>query len=236
MRLPLPLTGLRTDSLFPRRRFRAHTDRFYSALGERYGLPAPSAAGLRTTFAEMVRTLRALPGHPLHEERATELVVLAHAGTDAEASWPGPVLSATLPEVRRAFAVTDLGPVSGFAALELAGVYATAMRCDRAVVVLMDQDRPITLPDDPTTWATQAVTLVLGGAGPSLGHLDVSVTRDDVTRDDTGGGVPSWSPPTTGAWSHLARRLPAPDDVALTIHDPISRCTGRCLVTPAGRP
>ncbi|MBL0885605.1 hypothetical protein [Myceligenerans indicum] len=230
MRLPLPLTGIRADAVFPRRQFRAHTDRFYSALGERFGLPAPSATGLRTTFAEMVRTLRALPGHPLRSERTTELVVLAHAGTDAEASWPGPVLSAVLPGARRVFAVTELGAASGFAALELAGVYATAMRCDRAVVVLLDQDRPITRPDDPTTWATRAVTLVLGGEGPPLGRLEASVTRED----GAGAEAPP-DPPATGAWSRLAGRLPATEDVTLTVHDPVSRCTGRCVISPAPR-
>ncbi|MBO0611217.1 hypothetical protein [Myceligenerans salitolerans] len=225
------MTGIRTDSVFARRPFRAHTDRFYSALGERYGLPAPSAAGLRTTFADMVRTLRALPGHPLHEEHATELVVLAHAGTDAEASWPAPVLSAQLPGVRRAFAVSDLGPVSGFAGLEVGGAYAAAMRCDRAVVVLMDQDRPIVRAEDRTTWATRAVTLVLGGEGPPLGHLDVSVTRGAAQTP----GLPPSSPPTTGAWWHLPDTLPAVEDVVVTGYDPTSRCAGRCRIVPAGR-
>ncbi|WP_344134358.1 2-hydroxy-acid oxidase [Luedemannella flava] len=158
----------------------AHRERMRAYLSD---LVRPAGLSLRTdvvergaghSYGEMAE---ALLGPVLGEDRAVDLIVLAHAVPDVT---PGRATAAYLshlcPGNRMAFAVCDQGTAAPFTSLNIISEYARTGGCPRALLLVMEQ---ATLPYDapPATPVPDAHTGVAllwqstAGPAPALAGL-----------------------------------------------------------------
>ncbi|WP_055699689.1 hypothetical protein [Streptomyces silaceus] len=167
---------------------------FYTDLVTAGGLPVDEEAftGGRTTYAAMVSAM--LP--ELAPRDDFDLALLAHATPDATPGWPLSRLERSATRTGLAFAISDQGATSPFAALRMA-VNGIAVREARRALVLIPEQRAVyhrgPIPGELRARHDTAVALTLDVSG-ELGALDCH-HHSGVAPADVPGRLAAQAPP-----------------------------------------
>ncbi|MEU6990913.1 hypothetical protein ABZ953_09705 [Streptomyces sp. NPDC046465] len=152
--------------------FPAGDREFFSDLVSTAGLPVDDDAFTRgrTVYAAMVSAM--LPELAPHDD--FDLALLAHATPDAAPGWPLSRLERSTPRTGLAFAISDQGITSPFAALRMAVRGIAVQDARRALVLITEQSAVYhrgPIPEELRARHDTGVALVLDASG-ELGALE----------------------------------------------------------------